>query len=82
MKIFTFLAVCLTVIFASCDDTERTYYTIKVDSIVVPEQVQTGKSFSAKFYGEIGSDGCYSLDKVERSSNSNGEEITFKGVHV
>jgi hypothetical protein len=82
MKTFALFAICLMAALSSCDDTERTYFTIKVDSIAAPESIRLGNSFSAKFYGMIGGSSCYQFNKVERQSQSAGEELKFQGVNT
>ncbi|HYF02102.1 MAG TPA: hypothetical protein VEC36_01905 [Patescibacteria group bacterium] len=93
MKIFALLLCSLIAIILSCgsnfihqthdvrrkDSIKTEYYVIHIDSIASPSQVEYGKSFTAAFYGIVGGNSCYSLDRIERKDILSGEVISFYG---
>lgn len=56
-------------------------FLIRVDSIVAPNVLAASESLTARFYGKIGPDGCWSLAEVDRQATSATLDVTFHGEH-
>ena len=67
-KILLFLLLSYTAVqFLSCNKEDGDYdtFTIKVDSIQTPVNIHSGEPFDIKFYGVIGTNGCYEFDRFK-----------------
>jgi hypothetical protein len=81
MKILVCFAVCFMAILSSCeDDVERTDFIIRVTKIEAPDSARVGESFSARFFGIIGPNGCFQLDTVSQDYDGNIGYVTFYGI--
>lgn len=69
-----FLSIFLSGLFFSCEWEEETsyeYFHIKVDSIQLAEDPIAGTPFEIRFYGTIGTNGCYQFEEFrEKQTNS------------
>lgn len=65
LHLFSLLVFVILVIGCGKKATDTEEYLIKVDSIIHPDTVAAGKSFAVKFYGTIGSNGCYRFLRFE-----------------
>ncbi len=74
------------IVFTSCKkdssgpNTES--YIITIDSILHADTIDFGTELTIKFYGIIGTDGCYSFDKFEPEYTEGVLSITTWGIHT
>jgi len=64
---------------SSCEnELEQNYesFLIQVDSIQIPDNITINESFDIRFYGTIGTNGCYQFSKFE--TEKEGNNITMK----
>ncbi len=59
-------------------DTVR--FFIAVDSISAPASIAASDTLTARFFGKIGLNGCFRLERVERSRNAGLLEMRFHGA--
>lgn len=69
MKKFIFPAIIivllyLTGLFTSCKDSDNyNYFLVKVDSVLLPDEIFVNQPFEAQFSGTIGHNGCYGFER-------------------
>ncbi len=84
MKTINTLIICLSSLMllsflSSCEnELEQNYesFLIQVDSIQIPDNITINESFDIRFYGTIGTNGCYQFSKFE--TEKEGNNITMK----
>ena len=79
--IVIFLSIFLSGLFISCkweEETSYEYFRIKVDSIQLAEDPIAGTPFEIRFFGTIGSNGCYQFDEFSEKQTSN--EIIIEAI--
>jgi hypothetical protein len=71
----------IIVILSACDvfGPRTESYVIRVDSIDAPAVVAQGQAFDVVFSGGIGSDGCSTLARVERTMTADTLRVRFHG---
>jgi len=63
------------------DDNSSKDFLIQIDSIVYPDTIQLTDTLNVKFYGTVGTDGCYSFNRFEKVDLANDDPasaIKFK----
>lgn len=60
--------------------TDAHHFVIGVDSISVPDTIAPNSTLTARFFGGIGPNGCYQLDRVERVRSAGVLELRFHGT--
>ncbi|MCF6170446.1 MAG: hypothetical protein L3J66_05650 [Bacteroidales bacterium] len=79
----TFIMAGLLIWSTGCKKDENTSneFLIHIDSIVHPDTIQVTDKLTVKFYGEVGTNGCYSFNRFEKVDLSNDDPtiaIKFK----
>lgn len=75
----------LVIAFVGCDLSDSgfeqsTNYLVEVERIEAPDTVASDESFSIRLLGEIGPDGCHSLQEVATASDSDSMAIEVVGL--
>jgi len=86
MKYLFYLSILVIAAYSfSCSKADPTAETqefvIKVDSIQLPDSVAINQQFDVKFFGTIGSNGCYSFADFIASEDSTSLSLMLKGHH-
>lgn len=84
MKTIHTLMICFSTlmllsILSSCEDEQEPNYEsflIPVDSIQIPGNITKNEPFDIRFYGTIGTNGCYQFSKFE--TEKQGNKITIE----
>jgi len=63
VPVFMFVASLLFI--TNCKKNTETRFLIKVDSVQMPDTIRFGDTLTIALFGTIGSNGCYSFDKIE-----------------
>jgi hypothetical protein len=84
MKTINTLIICLNSLMllsflSSCEDEDEPNYEsflIQIDSIQIPDNITINEPFDIRFYGTIGTNGCYQFSQFE--TEKQGNSITVK----
>ncbi|MCK9451272.1 MAG: hypothetical protein M0Q90_06235 [Bacteroidales bacterium] len=84
MKYLFYLSVLIIAVYSfSCSKADPTaetqQFVIKVDSIQLTDTVASGQRFDIKFFGTIGTNGCYSFADFVVSEDSASLNLMLKG---
>lgn len=64
------------------DEREVEFLAAEVDSIDAPAQIAPSDTLSVQFYGTVGPNGCYSLDRFDEERSSGRLTVTPVVKHV
>ena len=84
MKINIYLVLLFFIVFFSCStepENKIEIFLIKVDKIEVSQFINLGDTLSILFFGTIGTNGGYSFDHFESTSNNNSLELKVWGQY-
>lgn len=72
------------IIFSGCknNDSNTEEYIIHIDSITHADTIGFGVDLPIKFYGVIGSDGCYAFNNFEVYYSNSTLSVTSWGIHT
>ncbi len=54
-------------------------FTIQVDSVSAPASISAGDTLTVRFFGTVGSSGCFRLARVEKEVTASRMELRFVG---
>ncbi len=67
---------------SSPSDMATQRFVIAVDSISVPDTIGPNNTLTARFYGRIGPNRCYRLDRVDRGRGAGILELRFYSARI
>ncbi len=76
------IALIALACFTGCEEEkgqQYDYYRISVDSIEVPDTATAQKTFSVRFYGTVGEDGCHSFSHFNTQRSPGNLDIEVVG---
>ncbi len=78
-------AIVAAAMLAACDGMlgpTRSAFTIRVDSVRVPQSVRATDTITAKVWAFVGNNGCYSFDRFSTTRATDHEDVSAEGVHT
>lgn len=82
ISIIVISIISLLIAFSGCkkSDPDTEEYIIQIDSIIHPDTISFGESLEIKFYGVVGSNGCYAFYKFEPVYTNATLSVTTWGI--
>ena len=75
-----FLLLCAVVVAGCVTEPDEREFVIKVDSVRAPGVVSGGAPFEVRFFGRVGTSGCYRFKESRLTQSDGAADVTLIGV--